>query len=73
MLAILSPGQGSQVPGMLQPWLTEANRKLLETWSLHIDLDLERLGTSASAEEIDRKSTRLNSSHEWISRMPSSA
>ena len=22
---------------------------------------------------IDRKSTRLNSSHEWISRMPSSA
>ena len=25
------------------------------------------------AEAIDRKSTRLNSSHEWISRMPSSA
>ena len=25
------------------------------------------------APEIDRKSTRLNSSHEWISRMPSSA
>ena len=24
-------------------------------------------------EMIDRKSTRLNSSHEWISRMPSSA
>ena len=24
-------------------------------------------------EEVDRKSTRLNSSHEWISRMPSSA
>ena len=23
--------------------------------------------------ELDRKSTRLNSSHEWISRMPSSA
>mgnify|MGYP003334646925 CR=1 FL=1 len=23
--------------------------------------------------EADRKSTRLNSSHEWISRMPSSA
>ena len=22
---------------------------------------------------VDRKSTRLNSSHEWISRMPSSA
>ena len=25
------------------------------------------------ARELDRKSTRLNSSHEWISRMPSSA
>ena len=24
-------------------------------------------------EPVDRKSTRLNSSHEWISRMPSSA
>ena len=24
-------------------------------------------------ENLDRKSTRLNSSHEWISRMPSSA
>ena len=27
----------------------------------------------AIAGELDRKSTRLNSSHEWISRMPSSA
>ena len=25
------------------------------------------------ADPLDRKSTRLNSSHEWISRMPSSA
>ena len=28
---------------------------------------------SGSGEKLDRKSTRLNSSHEWISRMPSSA
>ena len=28
---------------------------------------------SATAIKADRKSTRLNSSHEWISRMPSSA
>ena len=27
----------------------------------------------AGTHEKDRKSTRLNSSHEWISRMPSSA
>ena len=26
-----------------------------------------------TAGSVDRKSTRLNSSHEWISRMPSSA
>jgi D-sedoheptulose 7-phosphate isomerase len=30
-------------------------------------------GTLASLAHIDRKSTRLNSSHETISRMPSSA
>ena len=33
-----------------------------------------RLRRAAFAEFMrDRKSTRLNSSHEWISRMPSSA
>ena len=30
-------------------------------------------GAKAAIERADRKSTRLNSSHEWISRMPSSA
>ena len=29
--------------------------------------------TGAGKTMVDRKSTRLNSSHEWISRMPSSA
>ena len=33
----------------------------------------EAAGMSETAEIVDRKSTRLNSSHEWISRMPSSA
>ena len=37
-------------------------------------LDNERLHSWArTGLEADRKSTRLNSSHEWISRMPSSA
>ena len=36
---------------------------------LHLEFDIPRLGRRAR----DRKSTRLNSSHEWISRMPSSA
>ena len=52
MLALLLPGQGSQTPGMLQPWLSDEIKKTLATWSLHIDLDLERLGTSATADEI---------------------
>ena len=34
------------------------------------DLTDEDLSDTA---KVDRKSTRLNSSHEWISRMPSSA
>ena len=32
-----------------------------------------KLATHVSPKHEDRKSTRLNSSHEWISRMPSSA
>lgn len=52
MLALLFPGQGSQTPGMLAPWLNDESKKTLTTWSLHIDLDLERLGTTASADEI---------------------
>ena len=35
--------------------------------------ETERVGSVVKAIEADRKSTRLNSSHEWISRMPSSA
>ena len=31
------------------------------------------LRADTASESSDRKSTRLNSSHEWISRMPSSA
>ena len=31
------------------------------------------IGDQKYALHLDRKSTRLNSSHEWISRMPSSA
>ena len=35
--------------------------------------DLARFGMEVYRASPDRKSTRLNSSHEWISRMPSSA
>ncbi|MEE6165378.1 MULTISPECIES: ACP S-malonyltransferase [unclassified Mycolicibacterium] len=53
MLALLAPGQGSQTPGMLTPWLElpgAADR--LATWSQISGLDLARLGTTATAEEI---------------------
>ncbi|MGZ5395058.1 MAG: ACP S-malonyltransferase [Mycobacterium sp.] len=52
-LALLAPGQGSQTPGMLAPWLElsgAADR--LATWSQISGLDLVRLGTTATAEEI---------------------
>jgi [acyl-carrier-protein] S-malonyltransferase len=53
VLAILAPGQGAQVPGMLTAWLElPAVRDALTWWSAVLDLDLERLGTSADADEI---------------------
>ena len=53
MLALLAPGQGSQTPGLLSPWIVDAGtRQLLATWSDAIDLDLIYLGTEADAEEI---------------------
>jgi [acyl-carrier-protein] S-malonyltransferase len=53
MLALLAPGQGSQTPGFLSPWLENgATKELLHHWSGLIDLDLVRLGTTADADEI---------------------
>ena len=50
---MLAPGQGSQTPGMLTAWLELAGaRDQLATWSKLTKLDLERLGTTATAEEI---------------------
>ena len=50
---MLAPGQGSQTPGMLASWLElsgAADR--VATWSQISGLDLARLGTTATAEEI---------------------
>ena len=53
VIALLAPGQGAQSPGMLTPWLAEAGaRETLARWSAAVELDLERLGTTADAEEI---------------------
>jgi [acyl-carrier-protein] S-malonyltransferase len=53
VIALLAPGQGSQTEGMLSPWLElpgAADR--LAAWSAAAGLDLARLGTSASTEDI---------------------
>ena len=53
MLALVAPGQGSQTPGFLAPWLElEFAKDLLNHWSDLIELDLLRLGTTADADEI---------------------
>jgi [acyl-carrier-protein] S-malonyltransferase len=53
VLALLAPGQGSQTPGFLEPWLaSDFAAHLIADWSKVIDLDLKRLGTTASADEI---------------------
>ncbi|MET0132626.1 MAG: ACP S-malonyltransferase [Kibdelosporangium sp.] len=53
MIAILAPGQGSQTPGMLSPWLElDGAEERIASWSDRAGLDLRRLGTTATAEEI---------------------
>ena len=51
-----------------QAWRADLLGKLLKSRNAHVNL-IPLNPTPGS----DRKSTRLNSSHEWISRMPSSA
>jgi [acyl-carrier-protein] S-malonyltransferase len=53
VIALLAPGQGSQTPGMLSPWLELSGAAdQMASWSTVSGLDLARLGTTASAEEI---------------------
>ena len=53
MIALLAPGQGSQTEGMLSPWLElPGAADQLTAWSKASGLDLVRLGTTATAEQI---------------------
>jgi [acyl-carrier-protein] S-malonyltransferase len=53
MLALIAPGQGSQTPGMLLPWIADPSKaELLRQWSQALDLDLLHLGSTADADEI---------------------
>jgi [acyl-carrier-protein] S-malonyltransferase len=53
VLAVLSPGQGSQKPGFLSPWLGLSGAEArLRWWSALAGVDLIHLGTQADADEI---------------------
>ena len=58
MRVIVSPGQGSQKPGFLSPWLDDPDtRSTLSRWSELIELDLIAHGSESDAETI--KDTRI--------------
>ena len=58
---------------------TDTSRKILDAVDANFDaqlattMDFVAIPSTRGAEGPDRKSTRLNSSHESVSRMPSSA
>jgi len=53
MLALVSPGQGAQSPGMLEPWLALPGVAARLQWAAAVTgIDLIRLGTTGTAEEI---------------------
>lgn len=53
MIVVVAPGQGSQTPGFLSPWLEEpAHRELVQTLSAAAELDLVEHGTESDAETI---------------------
>jgi [acyl-carrier-protein] S-malonyltransferase len=53
VLAVLAPGQGSQKPGFLAPWLDVTGVEArLRWWSALSGVDLVQLGTEAGADEI---------------------
>ena len=59
---------------LVSTWIVMALLTALAFWLGH-DLKLENVSKRQAAAEfiVDRKSTRVNSSHDMVSRMPSSA
>ncbi|MER3390007.1 MAG: ACP S-malonyltransferase [Microcella sp.] len=53
MIVVVAPGQGSQSPGFLAPWLEDpAHRATLERFSAAVGLDLALHGTESDADTI---------------------
>lgn len=53
MIVVVAPGQGSQTPGFLEPWLADtAARERLESISDAVGIDLVAHGTTSDADTI---------------------
>jgi [acyl-carrier-protein] S-malonyltransferase len=53
LIALTCPGQGSQAPGFLSPWLELASFKTeIEKYSALLEMDLVHFGTIADADQI---------------------
>ncbi|NIJ03789.1 acyltransferase domain-containing protein [Frigoribacterium faeni] len=53
MIVVVAPGQGSQSPGFLEPWLEDPDqRRLLESLSAAAGVDLVAHGTTSDADTI---------------------
>lgn len=53
MIVVVAPGQGSQTPGFLEPWLAESRfREQLEGISDSVGIDLVAHGTTSDADTI---------------------
>jgi [acyl-carrier-protein] S-malonyltransferase len=58
VIVVVAPGQGSQTPGFLAPWLEDpAVRERVGAWSEAIGVDLAEHGTNSDADTI--KDTKL--------------
>ena len=75
LLTFHGPWQAAVAGFLFLPWLGSATAFTLNTpiWSLHFELVANALHKLIERHLLDRKSTRLNSSHIQKSRMPSSA
>jgi [acyl-carrier-protein] S-malonyltransferase len=53
VIVVVAPGQGSQTPGFLEPWIAEPRfKEHLERISDHLEIDLVKHGTTSDADTI---------------------